>query len=199
MTRKNRSRGFSLIELMAVITISAALLTIVTAWLHQVMTFSSSINKKQCHHQTLLRLETDFRSDIHDAILVEKSNSEVDQIMSLHMADESIVRYEIGPNQHVITRRFYEPEAKEPSGFEYFKLSDMSESNWSFDEFPDWASLTVTRKQFADLPKGDGQKKQMTQYVSMEELPIDLHVRARVNRWQLKMAEELNSPRGGEQ
>ena len=198
MINKTRCHGFTLIELMVVITVSAALLTVVTAWLFQVMSFSSSINRKQRHHQSLLRLESDFRDDIHVAKSIEEKKSDTSQILKLVMGDHSTVTYEIGPNRHVITKRVYEPGATEPRSFEPYRLSNKSESNWSFDDLPDWIALTVTRKQFADLPEASKEVQQNLQFVAMEEMPIDLHLKVRVNRWQLKKIDQADK-QGGEQ
>ncbi|MDC0295581.1 hypothetical protein OAL35_01870 [bacterium] len=88
--RKQKCRGYTLIELSITMSVGFSLLMLSVGLVHQVMRFHSISKQRAAEHQTFDRLSQDFRSSVHLAISANlKSATEI----TLTQADQTLIKY----------------------------------------------------------------------------------------------------------
>lgn len=170
-------RGFSLMELVLVMSVGAVLMVVNVGWLHQSMKYASSIKQRQRHHQSLTRLAWALRDDVRSC---DSMSFDGDEQLLLDWIDGAQVRYAISDHSLILEKRKSTAANATVVGREVFKLAPGSTIRWDASEMPEWVSLVVDRANqgFSDFPK-DGDESNSLEAGSV---PIDFHVR--VSPWQ---------------
>ena len=182
MNHSRTRSGYSLLELMVVISVLATLMSVAAAWIHQSLTFSSVMRQRDRHHQSLMRLSRQLRDDIHhgQTALVDESNQLV-----ISMSGDHQVTYTID-DQHGLLRQSREGDTV---AHNRFSLAPTASAHWDASELPDWISLIVDRG-----PGVESQTSVGPPDAGPNERPaVDLYVRAGVGRhvgWDLPTAGE---------
>ena len=172
-----RRSGYTLIELMVVLSVSSTLLMVAVGWIHQSMTLASAMRDRQHHHQSLMRLSRQLRDDVHRGVSASMASDEQLVItfadgkkLSYTIKENGIWRQSIGGDGPVLQ-----------DNFEFFR---PVAARWDVSELPDWISLVVVREPRVatpiDGPMIDGSTPTA---VSVDSRPTDLQVRAAISRW----------------
>lgn len=181
MIRIPSRRGYTLIELMVVISVSSTLMVLAIGWIHQSMKLGSVMRDRQHHHQSLLRLSRQLRDDVHqgESLAVEKETRLV-----ITMAGQQTTVYEIMPERLSRVTR----DANAVTSRESFPIDPRAIAHWEPAELPDWISLLVERGSHAATIRKE------TSSDASEPRPIDLHIRAAVGRRARQTIESEETP-----
>ena len=184
-TQLNR-RGFSLIQLTLLMPALLVLFLLTVAWIHQTMTFSSSIKKQQSQHQNLTRLASQFRRDVQRCESISMVN---EQQICLQNRDLTEINYTV--NEHAI--QFWQNAADgQRMRHDQFDLASGSISKFDDTELPDWISLVISR-----LPTPNRFSEQPTS-TSDQTVMTELHIRSKPNRWGESLSLGKESTEGGD-
>jgi prepilin-type N-terminal cleavage/methylation domain-containing protein len=180
-------RGYTLIELVVVISMTSVLLVVVVGWLHQSLKFGSSMRERQRNHRSLTELAWQLRDDVRqsESIAVEDNNRLV--IKSL---GGNTTSYTLSNSKSVVERK----ENGSSNQQSQFELSDSSVAHWDTSEMPDWISLVVSKQpdgKFSPANQATTNKDSKSNTMPGDPIltheehqkPIDLHVRVGPNRW----------------
>jgi prepilin-type N-terminal cleavage/methylation domain-containing protein len=132
-------RGFTLVEMLAVVATGSVLLVIAMGVVHRAMRLESQWQSQANVNRALARLAHDFRADVHqcqDMQLTENPSS-----LKLTSSDETVITYEIAAEE--IIRDFQSPGAQRRREF-YAKAADY-QAAFTIDDEPQWVELRVTR------------------------------------------------------
>ena len=159
LVRHLKCKGYSLLEMMVVITAGSLLLVITGAWMHQSLHFARSMQSQTEHHTNLIRCGWQFRGDGHAARSLSLNGNTLtitgdDATTTYTLLDSKIA---VETVRGSITFR------------DQFALASQSKASWDDSAMPSGIGLIVAR---ADI---DG--------TTSESSPIDLHVQANVQRW----------------
>jgi prepilin-type N-terminal cleavage/methylation domain-containing protein len=177
MNTTSRRSGYTLIELMVVLSVSSTLLMVSVGWIHQSMTLASTMRDRQHHHQNLMRLSRQLRDDVHHGRSVSMAS---DQQLVITFADDQKLSYTITDNG--IWRRSINGGG--PVSQDSFEFSQPVAARWDASELPDWISLVVARKHRVSTPiDGPLTDGSMSTAIRGDSWPIDLQVRAAIGRW----------------
>lgn len=171
---KNRS-GYSLIELIMVISVSGVLLAVNVTWMHQSLTFSSTINQRQGQHQNLTRLAGDLRDDVRLSIGMSSPD---EKQLELEMPGDVLIRYVISSSAISVEKRYLDTVFFRDS----YAVSAGSDVRWDRSELPDWISLIVYRK----LVETDEIERKPAAEISPEyrDRPVEMLIHVGTKRWQ---------------
>jgi prepilin-type N-terminal cleavage/methylation domain-containing protein len=167
----NKHRGFTLVEMLAVVATGGVLLVIGTGAVHRAMRLESEWRGQASVSRAFSRLADDFRADVHqcpDIVVTEGPAA-----LKLTSPDGSVVTYEIAADE--IIRDVQSPGADRRREF-YAKPADY-EAEFTILEEPQWVELRVTR---------DPQLKGV-------EPRVVLHVEAEAGRL-LRLTQESGGP-----
>ena len=169
-TQMNR-RGVSLLQLTLLMPALMVLFLLATTWIHQTMTFSSTIKKQQSQHLSLTRLADQFRRDVQRCQSVSVVN---DQQVQLQNKDLSKIVYKISDHS---VQCWQNSSAGQPIRQDEFGLASGSISKFDDSELPKWITLVIRRDPFP--------RQQLERQTSQlnETLITELHVRTSPNRW----------------
>ncbi len=183
-------RGYTLIELVVVISMTSVLLVVIVGWLHQSLKFGSAMRQRQQNHRNLTELAWQLRDDVRQSksIAIEDGTRLV-----IESPTGNITSYTILDSQSVLERE----QSGSPAQHSQFELSASSIAHWDSAELPEWISLIVVKqpaaKQSSALknpnnkqapdPKLAQQAPASDHSELLVELPIDLHLRVGPNRW----------------
>ncbi len=170
---KNRS-GYSLIELIMFISVSGVLLAVNVTWMHQSLTFSSTINQRQGQHQNLTRLAGDLRDDVRLSIGMSSPD---EKQLELEMPGDILIRYVISSSAISVEKRYLDTVLFRDS----YAVAAGSDIRWDRSELPDWISLIVYRK----VVEADEIERKTLSTVSPEQRnqPVELMIRVGTKRW----------------
>ena len=195
MTRRNGRPGFTLIEMMAVISVGGLIMLLAVAWIGETTRFASLMRSHQRQHDQLTRLGWHLRSDVR---LSQSMTIEDDDRLVLRGGDGQQIVYSISDTTI---------EMKKTGGvqvsFERFPLATGSLIAWDTSRMPDSIGLIVSRNRDGQLAVKE--RPTVTSSVNAktinaaesETLPIDVHIFAHVNRWPIKSSNE-NANRGAQ-
>ena len=86
-----RRSGYSLVELIAMMSTATILLTLATQCVHRTMRLHSQAQQHESVHRAALRLAGDFRRDVHRAIEVRIENRKSPHLaLEMQMGDEVV-------------------------------------------------------------------------------------------------------------
>ena len=102
MKRFNKCQGYSLIELMMVISVATVIMGVNVGWIHQTMKFASSMKQRQRHHQNLTRLAWELRDDVWQSDSMKVNG---DSELLLDWNDGTQVSYKISNTSLVVEKR----------------------------------------------------------------------------------------------
>jgi len=92
----NKSRGFTLVEMLATISSASVLLVLATGVLHRTMRFDSTCRQRAQVHRVAVRLSHDFRHDVHRAESFQVSGvAEEPSSILLELPDGGNVTYQV--------------------------------------------------------------------------------------------------------
>ena len=170
---KNRS-GYSLLELIMVISVSGVLLAVSATWMHQSLAFSATINLRQRQHQNLTRLAGDLRDDVRLSIGMSSPD---EKQLELEMPGDILIRYVISPSAISVEKRHVDTVFFRDS----YGVAAGSDVRWDRSKLPDWISLIVYRK----LVEADEIERQPRSTVSPEyrDQPVELLIHVGSKRW----------------
>ena len=170
---KNR-QGFSLLELLMVISVTGVLLAVNATWIHQSLSFSATVNQRQRQHQILMRLAGDLRDDVR---LSTGMSSPDEKQLELAMPGDVLIRYVISSSAISVEKRHLDNVFFRDS----YAVAAGSDVRWDRSELPDWISLIVYRK----LVEADEIERKPSSVVSPEyrDQPVELLIHVGSKRW----------------
>lgn len=135
------SAGYSLVEMLVMISVLTTVMTVTLSWIHASMKFSSAVKDRAFVHQQLSRLSEDLRTRIAlaDSIKVDGKTLELN-------SEGTQTRYTI--KEGVLEREQKSNSADDASAvsIESFRIGRDVDALWGAEELPDWVSLTIRQK-----------------------------------------------------
>ena len=172
MNFRGARNGYSLLELLLVMSALSVLMVINLGWLHQSMKFSSSMTQNQRHHQALTRLAWMLRDDVREC----KTMSINGQQLLLNCKNGNQVQYTITKTGSVqVKKKALSSPTSSNTIREEFKLHPGSNIRWDASELPDWISLIVYRANRGNTGSAKTEARSSDEF--SDSVPIDLHVR----------------------
>jgi prepilin-type N-terminal cleavage/methylation domain-containing protein len=167
MKRPRRKDGYTLVEIIAVMTLLSFIMSVAVAWIIQTMRFDSAIQRRLSHHGTMLRLDEQLRNDIRHGQAM--SIGDEDQLI-ISVGDGRSVTYQI--SEHRIDRE--QLDGRSVGRRESFRLMGDHSARWDKSAMPESIGLIVRRSTNAGNSN-----------------VIDLHIRGTVDsdRWLQPMTE----------
>lgn len=175
MTRTNPQRGYTLIELLLVMSVAVVLMLVNVGLIHQTMKFASQSNQQQHHHRNLTRLAWEFRDDVRECTSLSMDGS--DRLILAGSDGITSVSYSIGEASLDVERSSNGSTFKRES----FRLDPKADIYFDESELPDWISLVVARQKYGDA--ATSRNRSGNQPGDRDSSAVDLHVRASPNRW----------------
>jgi prepilin-type N-terminal cleavage/methylation domain-containing protein len=156
-----KSRGFTLVEMSAVMAVSTVLLTLATGAVHRAMRIESDRREQADTLRSLTRLSHNLRRDTHEAQSAKLTQQPLG--LDFLMPNERVVRYTVTDNEFI--RQSTIPG--EQTQREYYKKPADYHAAITTTAAPEMLDLLVTRetKVVGEPPK------------------IALHVKARIGRF----------------
>lgn len=191
MNRNNQKHsGFTLIELMVVISVTSVLIVMTAAWLNETMKFSARVRGLERHHRQLTRLATKFRFDVRhgESIAVQDRT----RLVISYPGGREIV-YAIFGNSVQLEELVGNRTRREK-----YTLARNSMVDWDVSQLPDSIGLVVTRGNTASLTSNKTSSEEMPILIDKTQMLIDLHVNVSVNRWPGSRIVIEKHARGGE-
>ncbi len=190
MNHMKQRRGYTLYQLLIVMSVGATLLVLNVAWIHESFNFASVMNQRQKNHSNLTRLAWELRDDVRASHSLSMDGEDG---LVLSRDDGQQTSYMISAASVVVEKRSNEISI----GREIFKLSPNLTARWDTSEMPGWISLIVARGREGANTKSDENSEPQS---AAEELPpVDLHVRVGPHRWPLVIENVVASESGTEQ
>ena len=182
---KRPRTGFTMLEMLTVLTAFSLLMVISASWLHYSISFASVTKKRQRYHQNLKRLATELRGDIRQCQQMSLVNP---YELKLVVDKKQTTSYKIdGMNVDLVRT-----DGEVITSRDRFDLGPQSVVRWDKSEMPEWISLLVERcppgskkspdEESADDVSRDSQSGGAEPAFELIP-PIDLHVRGRPNAW----------------
>lgn len=134
-------RGYSLIELMLVLSMFSVLMTLAVTWINQSMKFGSTIQSRQTHHHSLQRFAHQLREDLHRSLSAVKTDSKT---LTLQLMTETVVVYQFMDAKVVRTLS----KASKPVHFESYGFVAGTPLEWIVDESGSRAGVQVFRSSY---------------------------------------------------
>ena len=168
--------GYTLIQLLLVMSVAVVLMTVNVGWIHQTMKFSSVMKQRQQHHWNLTRIAWELRDDVRSS---ESISMDGDQQLVIEGNDGEKKIYAISKDSLTIEILDNESAIKR----ETLALAPNSIAYWDNSELPDWISLVVERgpQVLANQTSAETRSK---------DSAVDLHVRVSPNRWKSTKAKQ---------
>lgn len=169
MKRHSNKAGFTLIEMVAVISVGGVIMVLAIAWIGETTKFASRIRSHQEQHDQLTRLGWHLRTDVRHS---RSMTIEDDGRLVLRQGDDQQTVYSISG-----TTVEMEKSGGTQTSRERFSLATGSVIAWDDRGMPDSIGLIVARSPDGRLavkedPADVGSKNQK----SSEETPIDIHI-----------------------
>lgn len=164
--------GFTMIELMAVLTIGAVVMGISAGWIHQSFSTASLMQERLDHHQSLWRLSRRLRDDVHFGTKISMDGQNT---LVIFGQDDNRSTFTIHPGAIKFLNN-----VDQRVGQDTFLLSDDSVAKWDTSEMPNWITLVIYRQppfRRPELPTNN-------QTINLRDSPVDLHVRVMPKRWE---------------
>lgn len=140
--KRHRRQGFSMLEAIIYLSLSAVLVSLTAQWFHVVFQVASENKVRQQQHASLKRLASDFRADVVSAADVSFRSSQ--QLSLGGVADEEVVyRISAGRVDRIVG------DAKQPTRQEAYRdLEDLRLEFVNDDSAssPKYVSLNVFRR-----------------------------------------------------
>lgn len=159
--RSSNRLGFTLIEVLVLISVSSILLTVVALWLHKLLLFSSTLMERQRDHINLNRLATELRQDVMFAKSWSFPNPKEPSHLELTMVDGSKIQYQLeyeahGSKIHAVhlpapvakatdEKELLAEVAKTFARREIYRFSPSCRLNWDRDQLPQSLALIAYR------------------------------------------------------
>jgi prepilin-type N-terminal cleavage/methylation domain-containing protein len=150
--------GYTLIEMLAVMSLFSILMSLAVAWILQTMKFDAAVRERLEYHQTLLTIDRLLRDDIRRARAISvDENQQLLMVFSRTNQVEQSASFQLTPSEIRYTRR----AGRVIERSETFRLDSRGSCRWDLSELPSSIGLIVDRTSAA----GD-------------DSPTDLHTRA---------------------
>ena len=177
-----KRQGYSLVEMLVVMTVSAALMVIAIGWIHQSLKLATLSRNRQIHHQNLLALAHQLRTDTQcsQSMVIDD-----DSKLVLRSADKGMLVYAI---ESAGVRRVHH-ELGESKSQEFYRLSSGSKAAWDASELPGWITLRIQRSRGFKMSRSAlrSDDPNATENIKRDanpiEPPVDLIVRAGIRRF----------------
>ena len=131
----NRRTGFTLLELLIVLSVSSFLLVIAGAWINKTVQFTAKTNRIQRQHVALQRLASDLRNDIRSAIGMRLENDS----LILNHADDRVATYTISGSTLRVNKQYNAKTIYQ----NHFRLGQGAQLVWDDAELPEFISFYV--------------------------------------------------------
>ena len=134
----SKVRGFTLVEMLAVVAVSSVLLVIATGVVHRAMRLESRWEEEANVSRTLTRLARDFRGDAHQAQDAEVTQDPLG--LKLTLPDSTVITYEVAADEVI---RDYQSPGKSRRR-EFYSQPAEYQAQFTLGEEPQWVELHVT-------------------------------------------------------
>ena len=188
MSRADHRAGFTLVELVAVISIGSVIMLLAIAWIGETIKFASRTVSHRRQHQQLTRLGWNLRTNVR---MSQSMTIENDRRLVLQGADGNRISYSISGSTIEM-----ENSGGTQVSRENYRLAAGSRIQWDTSGMPHSIGLIVSRTPHGSTalttaPNVAGSNNRNTNNaVEPETIPIDVHIFAHANRWDVQYAAE---------
>lgn len=141
--------GYSLIELLIVISGSAVLMSLVGVWTFKLLQFSVDVRQRHSDSVSMNRLAIDFRRDVRWADQVKIGN---DSQLDLHGGDGNLISYRLLNHPLGCSIEVQQQKGDQVLRRDEYRLSEKCLVSWDLSELPDWTSLVIYRRPGFNIP-----------------------------------------------
>lgn len=134
--RMNKCRGYMMLDLMIVMTLTIMLLSMCSIWIHKTMLYASTISQRASHTQNISRLSRQLRIDTMLANSIDIKN----ETISINRLENGVVQFTIDSN--AVIRKSTQNEATQVDKFTFAKNAKLT---WNHSEWPSWMLLDIHR------------------------------------------------------
>ena len=144
--------GYSLIELLVMISVMTMVMTITISWIHASMKFSGVVKDRAAVHQQLSRLSEDLRTRIALSVSIDVDGNTLkldrDGIATHYIIKDTVIER---------VQKSKSEDDSETGSVEIYRIGHDVEANWGAEELPDWVSMTIRNKPVVEVT-GDSSK-----------------------------------------
>ncbi len=181
MLVKKCRTGFTLIEMVFVVSITGILMMMVVGWIHETMRFSARMTSHQQQHRQLTRLAWNFRTDVR---MSQSMSLKVGQRLVLLQTEDRKITYTISGTTIVVERTDGSLTQQER-----FPLAFGTQAKWDSGGLPNSIGLIVSRSPHPPGPRSDAPDE-----AKNESLLLDIHIFAQIQRWPVRYVIEKSEP-----
>ncbi len=187
MSRPDKRAGFTLFELLAVMSIGSVLMLLAVAWIGETIKFTSRTNNHRRQHQQLTRLGWNLRTDVR---LSQSMAIDNERRLVLQGNDGHRIFYSISG-----TTIEMEKSGGSQVSRERYRLAAGSLIEWDISGMPDSIGLIVSRSPYGTTAKAEpdmsgSNNRNINNPVEPKTIPIDIHIFAHANRWEIQYSTE---------
>ena len=162
------SAGYSLLEMMVMISVFSVVMTATLSWIHASMKFSSAVKNRAFVHQQLNRLSEDLRTRIAlaDSIKVDGNTLELS-------SEGTRTSYTIKESLLERVQKQNSADDSSADSIESFHIGSDVDASWGTEELPNWVSLTIKQKPVVAISD-----ESSSSIGSLETPKLEWHLRA---------------------
>lgn len=132
---KPNHRGYLMLDLIIVMTLTVVILSITSVWLYKTIRYTAEVSQRDSHARNISRISRQLRTDARSASSISVESDK----LTITTRSETSIQYEIG--EHSIHRKESGGEKVHHDGFTFV---DNSKLVWTEEE-ADSASLEIRR------------------------------------------------------
>lgn len=167
--------GYTLVEVLLVLTLSAAMMGFAIGWIHQSFKAGSTFRQRDVEHRNLSRLARQLREDVHQANTFTTHSDPPSLALT---AAQRTISYEIAASG--IERR--EVTSDSALRREFFHLSSSAEARFEIGDPPEQlVQLIITRVD--PMSSSEALQTSTDPIIENEHGLVDLHLRVVPDRW----------------
>lgn len=158
---RQRTRGYLLIELMVVMTMTMVILSLSSVWVYKTMLYSSNVAQRDSHARNISRISRQLRTDARDAVSVTAN----DNLLSIKTSDGMTIEYSIDGS--TISRKFVQESGTHQDRFEFATNAKLK---WDDSQAPESVALNIVR---------DHSASSVTKKMKSKRLDAQIRIRAK--------------------
>ncbi len=133
---RDRTRGYLMIDLMIVMTLTMVILSMSSVWVYKTMLYSADVNQRDSHARNISRISRQLRTDARDATSITTT----DHLLTINIPDQNNIEYSIDANS--VFRKHADGVKTHHDRFEF---SPNAKLEWISQETSNSATFNVRR------------------------------------------------------